>query len=143
MMGKLVIDTVWTPDDLPYLQRKIKEYNLKHVSQKDADFVDEEFCFKVKDEDGNILGGITGSAKLQCLFIQYLWVDESIRGTGMGKKLLKQAEDYAAEKNCRLIKIDTFSFQAPNFYKSLGYEVYGQIEDFPEGCTHYFLYKKL
>lgn len=47
------------------------------------------------------------------------------------------------ERKCRLITVDTFGFQAPDFYKHLGYEVYGIVEDFPEGYDHYFLVKKL
>ncbi|WP_102272067.1 GNAT family N-acetyltransferase [Cytobacillus massiliigabonensis] len=142
-MRKLVIDTEWNPEDTPYIRQRLREYNIKHLSKKDADFVNEDFCFKVKDEEGNILGGISGNTKMQSLFIQFLWVDESIQGKGFGKKLIKQAENFALEKKCRMIKVDTFSFQAPDFYKSLGYEIYGTIDDFPEGHNHYFLFKKL
>lgn len=142
-MGNLVIESKWSPEDAPYIREKLKGYNVKHLTEKDKAFMDEEFCFKVKDEKGTILGGITGSTKMQSLNIQFLWVDERIRGLGYGKHLMKMAEDFAQKKNCRLVKVDTFSFQAPEFYKSLGYEVYGIIEDFPEGYNHYFLMKKL
>jgi ribosomal protein S18 acetylase RimI-like enzyme len=142
-MGNLVIDTEWNPEDTPYILKRLREYNKKHLSEKDVDFVDEDFCFTVKDEQGNILGGISGSTKMQSLFIQFLWVDESIRGKGFGQKLMEKAENFAVEKKCRMVKVDTFSFQAPDFYKILGYEVYGKIEDFPEGYNHYFLFKKV
>ncbi|WP_026693883.1 GNAT family N-acetyltransferase [Peribacillus kribbensis] len=130
-MQNLVIDTEWNPEDTPYIRQRLREYNIKHLS------------FKVKDEEGNILGGISGSTKMHSLIIQFLWVDESIRGKGFGKKFIKKVEHYAVEKKCRMIKVETFSFQAPDFYISLGYEVYGKIEDFPEGYNHYFLFKKL
>jgi ribosomal protein S18 acetylase RimI-like enzyme len=142
-MGNLVIDTEWNPEDTPYILKRLREYNKKHLSEKDVDFVDDDFCFTVKDEKGNILGGISGSTKMQSLFIQFLWVDESIRGKGFGQKLMEKAENFAVEKKCRMVKVDTFSFQAPDFYKILGYEVYGKIEDFPEGYNHYFLFKKV
>ncbi len=79
---------------------------------------------------------------MQSLMIQFLWIDDSIRGKGFGRKLIESAEQFAVEKKCRFIKVDTFSFQAPDFYQSLGYEIYGKIEDFPEGYNHYFLVKK-
>ncbi|MFS0673593.1 GNAT family N-acetyltransferase [Ornithinibacillus sp. 179-J 7C1 HS] len=142
-MRDLEISTEWNPEDIPYIQQRLREYNIKHLSEKDVDFVDESFCYKVMDEEGNILGGISGNTKMQSLIIQFLWVDESIRGQGFGGKLIKRAEDFAMEKKCRFIKVDTFSFQAPDFYQNLGYEIYGIIEDYPEGYNHYFLLKRL
>jgi ribosomal protein S18 acetylase RimI-like enzyme len=62
---------------------------------------------------------------------------------GYGKKLLEMAEDFAIERKCKLVKLDTFSFQAPEFYKKQGYEVYGTVENFPEGFNHYYLLKRL
>lgn len=47
------------------------------------------------------------------------------------------------EKECRLINLDTFSFQAPDFYKKHGYKVIGVSEDHPKGHNHYYLEKRL
>lgn len=47
-----------------------------------------------------------------------LWVDESVRHDGYGSQLLHEIEGIAKEKGCRLILLDSFSFQAPEFYKS-------------------------
>ncbi|GIN63802.1 N-acetyltransferase [Robertmurraya siralis] len=141
-MQNLIIDTEWNQENVPYIRQKLREYNIKYLTDKDVDFVDEDFCFTIKDGEGHIFGGISGNTKLQSLFIQFLWVDESIQGKGFGRKLIKVAENFAVERKCRLIKVDTFSFQAPDFYKSLGFEVYGTIENFPEGHNHYFLYKR-
>ncbi|MFK4476165.1 ribosomal protein S18 acetylase RimI-like enzyme [Bacillus sp. RC206] len=52
-------------------------------------------------------------------------------------------EEFAIKKECRLIKLDTFSFQAPNFYKKHGYKVIGVSEDYPKGHNHYYLEKRL
>jgi GNAT superfamily N-acetyltransferase len=142
-MQNFVIDTKWKQEDALYIRDRLREYNIQHLLENDVQFVGEDFCFKVKDSDGNIFGGITGITKMQSLIIQFLWVDESVRGMGVGRKLIKMAEKFAMEKNCRIIKVDTFSFQAPDFYQKMGYQVYGVIENFPEGYNHYFLYKKL
>ena len=55
---------------------------------------------------------------------------------------LKNKKQFAIEKGCRLINLDTFSFQAPDFYKKHGYKVIGVSED-PKGHNHYYLEKRL
>lgn len=70
-------------------------------------------------------------------------MDESVRKAGYGSKLLEKMEQ-AAEKNaCAFIYLDTFSFQAPDFYQKHGYEVFGTLDHFPEGVKQYFLQKRL
>lgn len=98
-MQHLIIDTEWNQDNVPYIRQKLREYNIKHLSDSDVSFVDEDFCFTIKDEEGKILGGISGNTKLQSLFIQFLWVDESIQRRGFGRRLIKSVEDFAVEKN--------------------------------------------
>lgn len=141
-MTKLSFHTKSSLEDAPYIQQKLIEYNMQYLSDKDKEFDNEDISITVKNEEGNILGGLTGNTKLHCLFIQYLWVDDNFRGEGIGAKLLKKAEELAVEKGCRMVRVDTFSFQAPEFYQKQGYEVYGKVDDFPEGCTHYMLLKR-
>ncbi|PKR84185.1 GNAT family N-acetyltransferase [Heyndrickxia camelliae] len=140
---KLIFRSKWNNEDAPYLREKLIEYNMQFLSNKEIAFVNEEVCITVHDEKGSILGGISGNTKLHCLFIQFLWIDESLRGKGIGAKLLKTIEELAIEKGCKMVRLDTFSFQAPEFYKKQGYEVYGTVEDFPEGYTHYMLLKRV
>ena len=68
---------------------------------------------------------------------------EALRGRGHGRALLAVAERWALERGCRDAFLDTFSFQAPEFYRKLGWEVFGTLEDHPPGHTHYFLRKRL
>jgi ribosomal protein S18 acetylase RimI-like enzyme len=97
----------------------------------------------LRNDDGEIVGGITGTIVWYHLHIDYLWVDDSLRGEGYGKKLLNHMENTAREHKCRLILLDTFSFQAPDFYQKLGYKVVGIAEDHPKGYNLYYLEKKL
>ncbi|MBS4174662.1 GNAT family N-acetyltransferase [Bacillus sp. FJAT-49736] len=142
-MNNLIFQIKSNHEDSEYIRSKLMEYNMKYLSDKEIAYVNEDISITINDEEGNILGGITGNTKLHCLFIQFLWVDERLRGQGMGAKLLKKVEELAVEKGCRMIRVDTFSFQAPEFYQKQGYEVYGTVEDFPEGCTHYMLLKRM
>lgn len=77
------------------------------------------------------------------MFIQHLWIAEDLRGGGLGALLLGRAEAAARERGCRAVWLDTFSFQAPGFYKKLGYLQFGQLDDFPPGHTRHFLWKPL
>lgn len=72
-----------------------------------------------------------------------LWVSEEYRKSGLGTKLLREIEKIAVEENCNLIHLDTFDFQAKDFYLKHGYEVFGVLEDCPENHCRYYLKKKL
>jgi len=68
-----------------------------------------------------------------------LWVDEAERSRRIGEQLMQQMEEYARSIHCRLMVVETFSFQAPGFYKKLGFREFGVIEDHPAGHSfHYF-----
>jgi ribosomal protein S18 acetylase RimI-like enzyme len=97
----------------------------------------------VRDDNGEILGGLYGRFFYQWLFIELLSVPEQARGQGLGSKLMQMAEDLAQEKECVGIWLDTFDFQAPEFYKRLGYSELGQIADYPPGHKRHFFQKRL
>ncbi|MDR3471814.1 MAG: GNAT family N-acetyltransferase [Devosia sp.] len=97
----------------------------------------------LKSAEGMTLGGLTGRAIYDWLFIQLLYVPEPFRGQGVGTELMAKAEAFARERGLTGIWLDTFHFQAPEFYKALGYTVFGQIDDHPKGGARYFLQKRL
>ncbi len=49
----------------------------------------------------------------------------------MGAILLNKIETEAKAKGCYLIHLDTFDFQAKDFYLKNGYEIFGVIENCP------------
>ena len=77
------------------------------------------------------------------LHIKYLWVTSDHRKQGLGSKLMSLAEEEAQNRQCLGLHLDTFSFQALDFYLGLGFEVFGEIKDHPEGGRRYFLSKRL
>ncbi len=99
--------------------------------------------FFLKSERGETLGGLLGSAWGCWLHISYLWVDEVVRGQGWATRLMDQAEAYARERGCHSVQLDTHSFQARPFYEKRGYEVFGTLDDYPEGHKKFFLRMKL
>jgi GNAT superfamily N-acetyltransferase len=97
----------------------------------------------LRDDGHEVQGGLLGVVWGGVLFVRILWVAQALRGQGHGRRLLEMAERRAAERGCRHVFIDTFSFQAPGFYEKRGYVIYGQADDWPVGHTHYFLRKDL
>ena len=97
----------------------------------------------LKNDQGQVFGGIFCYTFLYCLYIDDLWIDERCRGMGYGKALLAEAERIARELGCSFAHTCTFSFQAPDFYQRNGYQIFGKLDDYPEGIIEYFLKKKL
>jgi GNAT superfamily N-acetyltransferase len=77
------------------------------------------------------------------LWIDLLFVPESMRGIGIGRKLMTLAEGEAVRRACRAAALDTFSFQARGFYERLGYSVFGTLDDCPPGHRRFYLTKRL
>lgn len=102
----------------------------------------EKFGFEYQ-EDGKIIGGVTGKIRWDWMYIQYLWVSPLKTGKGLGKELMLKAETFAREKNCVGIHVDTFSYQAPEFYKALGFSEFGRLENYPDTATRIYLQKRL
>jgi ribosomal protein S18 acetylase RimI-like enzyme len=96
------------------------------------------------DAAGALAGGLVGYTWATWLHVTYLWVDERCRGAGLGSHLLSEAERKAREgRGCRNSRLETWDFQAPDFYKRHGYEVVCVIPDYPPGITEYTLTKRL
>ncbi|MFB8133442.1 GNAT family N-acetyltransferase [Streptomyces mirabilis] len=94
--------------------------------------------------DGALAGGLVGHTWTTWLHVTYLWVDTPHRGAGLGGRLLAEAERLAhEERGCSNSRLETWDFQAPEFYKKHGYEVVCVIPDYPPGITEYTLNKRL
>jgi len=102
----------------------------------------DEFCFAA-EEDGKILGVITGRAYYNEVHIGDLIVASSVRKGGIGSKLVRAVEDNYRGKGYDKITLTTFGFQAPEFYKKLGYEIEFVREDKEPKLSKYFLAKQL
>ena len=94
-------------------------------------------------ETGAADGGLTARIGFGWMFVELLFVPERLRGQGVGRQLMEQAEVVAREHQCVGIWLDTFTFQAPGFYQKLGYAVFGEITNYPPGSSRFFLHKNL
>ena len=82
----------------------------------------EEFCFVAENDEGQILGAITGRAYYNEVHIGDLIIGKDHRKSGIGRKLVEEVEKAFSDKGYEKITLTTFGFQAPEFYKKLGYE---------------------
>jgi GNAT superfamily N-acetyltransferase len=74
-------------------------------------------------DTGGVLGGLWGETNFAYLHVDLLFVPEALRGTGLGRQILLQAEQEAIARARRGAWLDTHSFQARGFYERLGYAV--------------------
>lgn len=128
-----------TLNDIDVVEDAINQFNV--VVTGDTSYT--PIHLFLRDEQGQIFGGLQAHVWGGWAHISFLWVHESLRGQGFGTRLLHRAEEEARTFGCRAIKLDTFSFQAPLFYQRHGYEVFAVLPDFPTGHTFYYLKKTL
>lgn len=94
-------------------------------------------------DTGQTIGGLWGNLSYRWLYIDLLYVPEVLRGNGVGSEIVRRAEAIARASDCVGVRLDTHSFQAPDFYRKLGYEVFGILADNPPGTRRFFLHKRL
>ena len=117
----------------------IADYNTQQAGDDEG----KNLCFVLRSPDQEIIGGVIGATYWNWLYINLMWIKEEFRGRGFGHQLLTLAEQEARQRGAEYAYLDTFSFQAPDFYKKHGYEVFGELNDFPPGHRRYFLSKQL
>ena len=97
----------------------------------------------LEDEKGNLMAGLVAETFGNWLEIEYLFVTEELRGQGIGSKLLQQAENEAKNRNCRFAFVNTYQFQAPDFYKGHGYKEVFTLQDYPYTGKRFYYQKDL
>lgn len=97
----------------------------------------------IADNANNVTGGLWGRTAYGWLYTELLFVPESLRGQGIGRTLIEQAEQEALLRGCHSAWLDTFAFQALGFYARMGYECFGELSDYPAGFSRHFMKKRL
>jgi GNAT superfamily N-acetyltransferase len=137
--SELVISTGPTPDEVQYLEDRIYEFNSAATGITDGEWL----AIFVRDEDDRMVAGICGNTWGGCLEIRQFWVEEARRKQGLGTRLLGAAEQEARRRGCQQMLLMTFTFQAPAFYATYGFEVVAVVDDHPRGHKNLLLRKRL
>ena len=128
------------------INNKLVEFNKAQSPKVHQCYQSEEqpdFIEIYAQTQSQLIGGLIGYIDWGWLDIDVIWIDEVYRGKGIGKYLVESAEQKARGKDIRQAKLCTFDFQALEFYKKLGYIVYGKLDDYPKGHSFYYLRKDL
>ena len=137
------LDIVFEPlpsDDL----RRLLEDNVVNVNFARTGEVEWfPVGYFLKSPRGEWLGGCEGYIWGRWLHVRWLWVSDFLRGRGHATRLMDATEAYAIERGAIASTLETFSFQAPGFYMKRGYEVVGQLDDYPPGHMRYTFRKTL
>lgn len=97
----------------------------------------------VRDDSGEVEGGLYGYTAWGWLYVQWLWLAEHRRGQGLAGQLLERAEREAIARGCGGAFIDTFNPKALKAYQKAGYVAFGELPEFPPGRKRTFLQKSL
>lgn len=132
-----------TGEEYGLVNKGIVEYNLSKVPfTQEIPF--DSINKVIKGSNGGMIAGINSNLYCwNCLYIDVLWVKEEFRKDGYGSALLNEVEKIAKEKGCMLIHLDTFDFQAKDFYLKHGYEIFGVLEDCPMEHKRYYMKKNI
>jgi ribosomal protein S18 acetylase RimI-like enzyme len=139
MADELRIETDPASGDVQALRQSLYAYNVASTGGLEGD----ELAMFVRGADGEVRGGLYGWTWGGILEVNLLWVHEQERGRGLGSRLLAAAEAEARARGAHTAILDTHSFQAPDFYRRRGYEVYATLEGYPAGHDKLYFRKRL
>ena len=125
--------------DMGAVIKQLVAYNASKTNGEVQDYL----FIAARDAAGAIQGGLVGATYLGWLVVQAVSLDDSLRGRGLGTRIMKMAEDEAVRRGCPRVFLETLSFQALPFYEKLGYVVHSKLDGFPVGGTRYALTKML
>jgi GNAT superfamily N-acetyltransferase len=131
-----------TPEEKDFIDNIIVDFNVEQVpATQEKHWIPFNYCFK---NNGVVIASINAEMYLwHILYISILFVDKKYRRDKLGSYLLEKVEIEAKKMGARLVHLDTFDFQAKDFYTKHGYEVFGILEDCPVGHKRYYMKKRL
>ena len=133
------IETGPRPEDIRHLEESLHAFNVEATGITDGKL----FALFLRDPDGAAIGGIYGWTWGATCHVRYLFIPAHLRNQGHGARLMQAIEAEAKARGCRQIVLETHDFQAPEFYRRLGFEIVGRVRDYPEGYQHLTLRKQL
>jgi GNAT superfamily N-acetyltransferase len=141
MQHQLSVSLETNPDakEVAAVEQSLARFNTTHVGP-DHYLPLNMFA---RNHDGEVFAALLGETYWNWLHVRILWIHESHRKMGLGRRLLREAEDEARRRGCQNANLDTHDFQAEEFYLKNGYEVFGVLDDLPVGHRRIYMKKKL
>ncbi|MCP9291727.1 GNAT family N-acetyltransferase [Gracilimonas sediminicola] len=110
-------------EELEFAVDQLRKYNRSFTGP----FESEQFGFIASNDSGEVVGAVHGNTEWDWVFIKHLWVREDFRGMGLGSDLMEAIIRESNKRGRYKYYLSTFEFQAPEFYKKLGFEIFGTL----------------
>lgn len=140
---RVEIELAPSQSDKDVLRHGIERFNDETIDGLEPIDLEQRFHVMARDAAGVLQGGIRATCYWNTLHIELLWLSEDVRGSGIGRKLIDQAEAFAIENKCENAFVETTSWQAKPFYEKNGYRLMATLHDRPKGHSTHYLSKLL
>ena len=129
--------------DFPHETARLVDDGLGAENEEAAPLQDvERLAAFARLSTGEVIGGAIGRTWGECCELQQVWVNREHRRKGVATRVVKAFEEEASSRGCRTFYLETFSFQVPQLYRKLGYEVGFELAGFPDGIVKYLMVKR-
>jgi len=135
----LVVDNNPDPAHVRLLEDQVYEFGMHATGIADGEYL----ALFLRGADGKVAGGAYGWTWGGTCYIRYLFVPEKMRNQGHGTRIMGLVEREAARRRCEQIVLETHDFQAPDFYRKLGFAVVSAIDNYPRGHRYLLMVKRL
>ena len=129
--------------DVKTISQGIINFNYAKIPDLEPIEKEVKFFVFVRDKTEAVIGGIRATCFWNTLHIELLWLSETCRGQGIGKRIIGSAENFARKNGCEKVFVETTSWQAKPFYEKLGYRHMATLNDRPKGHASHYLTKEL
>lgn len=138
-MNKIIVDFSENETVAKFLSDNLRKFNISKVGE----YPYKPFVIYCTDENNQIIGGVKGEIFGGICRIYTAWIQEEYRRKGLGKNIFSTLDNFAIENNVKVIQLDTYDFQAREFYEKVGYKVIATLPHNLFEHTTYILRKQL
>lgn len=124
-------------DEYAHLDQRLIAFNRDHV-----EWETDIFQVILRSEDNQLIGGARGIVRMQAVEVRGLWLDPEYRNSGWGERIIRCLEQEAEKRGAKSALLDTYDFQARQFYERLGYRPFGTFT-YPQGTERHYLHRTL
>ena len=139
--GKLRLSTEPNPNatDVSVVERGLFLFEENRLGSPEH----AHFAIFLRDDLGQIQGGVDGHVMWHRLFVKTLWIPETLRHQGLGTRLMHAAEEEAKARQCKSVWLTALGDRALRFYTRLDYTIFGVLDDYVKGQSLYSLQKPI
>ena len=139
-MVELVVTDAPAAADQAVVTEGLGAYNVEQAGYRDHRPL---AVFACDPATRQVRGGLIGSTSMGLLRVDRFFLPPDLRRGGLGSRVLQAAEAEAVRRGCTQAVLWTVHFQAPGFYKKLGWHELGRLDFDPPHHTRFCMTKKL